>query len=169
MQHIRLKLSIILFFLLCLMAVKAQTVYVKELNGTQTNESLNSIQKMSFSSGNITINKTDGSSDTYSFANLRYLNFENLTTNSLTLERKKDVLLIYPNPVSDQLNVQLMSPGKEKLTVEIFTEQGRLIYIKTINELQSVYRLSVSSLQQGLYLCRITNGRNTETVKFLKH
>src|SRR5690554_5092155 len=59
MRHKRLKLSAVLLLGLGLTGLQAQTMYVKESSGTQTAYALSNIQKMSFSSGNLTVTKTD--------------------------------------------------------------------------------------------------------------
>lgn len=55
MRHKRLKLSAVLLLGLGLTGLQAQTMYVKESSGTQTAYTLSNIQKMSFSSGNLTV------------------------------------------------------------------------------------------------------------------
>ncbi|HPM13775.1 MAG TPA: T9SS type A sorting domain-containing protein [Bacteroidales bacterium] len=79
MQHKRLKLSAVLLFGIGLVGLQAQTMYVNESNGTQTAYTLKSVQKMRFSSGNLTVTKTDNSSNEYALNDLRYLNFSNIS------------------------------------------------------------------------------------------
>jgi uncharacterized protein (TIGR02145 family) len=80
MRHKRLKLSAVLLLGLELTGLQAQIMYVKESSGTQTAYTLSNIQKMSFSSGNLTVTKTDNSSWVFALSDLRYLNFSDITT-----------------------------------------------------------------------------------------
>lgn len=79
MRQKRLKLSGILLLGLGLTDIQAQTMYVKESNGTQTAYSLNSVRKMTFSGGNATVQKTDNSTGVYAISGLRHLSFKNFT------------------------------------------------------------------------------------------
>lgn len=80
MQHNRLKLGSILMLGLGLSSLQAQTMYVKQSGGTQTTYALDDILKMTFSSGNMVITKTDNSSETFTVAGLDYLSFSDYTT-----------------------------------------------------------------------------------------
>ena len=80
MKHQRLKLSAVLLLGLGLTGLQAQTLYVKESSGTQTAYTLSNIQKMSFSSGNLTVAKTDNSSGVYALSGLKHMNFTSTTT-----------------------------------------------------------------------------------------
>jgi len=77
MRHKRLKLSAVLLLVLGLTGLQAQTMYVKESSGTQAAYTLSNIQKMSFSSGNLTVTKTDNSSGVYALSGLQHLSFTN--------------------------------------------------------------------------------------------
>ena len=80
MRHNMLKISAVILLGLGLTGLQAQTMYVNESSGTQTAYTLSNIQKMSFSSGNLTVTKTDNSSGVYALINLRYLNFSDVST-----------------------------------------------------------------------------------------
>ena len=80
MRQKRLKLSAVLLLGLGLTGLQAQTMYVWESNSTQTDYALSNIRKMTFSGGNVTIQKTDNSTGVYGLSGLRYLNFTDLAT-----------------------------------------------------------------------------------------
>ena len=102
MKHKRLKLSAVLLLGLGLTGLQAQTMYVKESSGTQTAYTLSNIQKMSFSSGYLTVTKTDNSSGVFALSDLRYLNFSDITTDlQEDLSVKSQQLKVYPNPVGE--------------------------------------------------------------------
>jgi hypothetical protein len=64
----KLKLTAVLLLGLCFTGLQAQTLFVKEKAGTQTSLTLNNIRKLSFAGGNLTVNKTDGSSGIYAIS-----------------------------------------------------------------------------------------------------
>ena len=68
MRHKRLKLGTALLLGFGLSSLQAQTMYVKQIGGTQTAYALSDVRKMTFSSGNMVITKTDNSSAIFSVA-----------------------------------------------------------------------------------------------------
>lgn len=75
MRHKKLKLSVVFLSGLGLTSIQAQTLYVKETGGTQASYVLSNISKMTFSGGNVTVQKTDNSTAVYALSEVRYLNF----------------------------------------------------------------------------------------------
>jgi hypothetical protein len=152
--------------------VNAQTMFVKETSETQTEYLLNDVKILKFSSGNITISKTDGDSDIYSLSGLRYLNFTDINTGIVPVASNTEVikLQVYPNPVTDLLNINIQFPKSENQTgvIEILSIEGKIFYTQMINSQSSIYHVNVTSFPKGLYLCKINNGTTIETIKFLK-
>lgn len=73
-------------------------------------------------------------------------------------------LHIYPNPVTDLLRIDNL--GAQRHTIELFSLDGRQVYRKT--DLQQYHHeLTVSNLQAGIYLLRITNADATYTAKIM--
>lgn len=168
MQHKKLKLSAVFLLGLGLAGLQAQTIYVKEKSGTQTAYALNSIRKMTFSGGNATIQKTDNSTDVYTLSGIRYLNFKGLITGIVKPETQSGFsgLIIYPNPVTDVLYVDL-TEEEGKGIISILTLEGREIQTQKI-EGNSVVTINLSHLSQGIYLCRFSNVKGVKTVKIIK-
>ena len=84
MRHKRLKLSAILLFGLGLTLVQAQYLNVKTKSGTLTVFPNNSIIKLTFSSGNIIVNKTIGRSNIYALNDIQNIQFTNSINLSIT-------------------------------------------------------------------------------------
>lgn len=168
MRHKRLKLSALLLLGLGLTGLHAQTMYVKENKGTQTAFALGNIQKMSFSSGNITVTKTDNTNGVFALNNLRYLNFTDLSTKiEEPLFFQKQMLSVYPNPVSNVLNIDLTGTAQVEGTLTIFNFEGKPVLNRQVSHV-GVLSIDISHLPKGLYLCRYTNVTETRTVKIIK-
>jgi len=168
MRHKRLKLSAVLLLGLGLAGLQAQTMYVKENKGTQTAYVLSNIQKMSFSPGNLTVTKTDNTNGVYALNNLRYLNFTNLSTKiEEPLSFQKQMLNVYPNPVTNVLNIDLTGTAQVEGTLIIFNFEGKPVLNRQLSH-EGVLSLDISHLPKGLYLCRYTNVSETQTVKIIK-
>jgi hypothetical protein len=74
---------------------------------------------------------------------------------------------LYPNPVSNQLNLQLISPNQSISSVYIFDIQGKEVINKQLNSNQ--LQLDVNSLSSGVYLIKgQTNTGLSFSRKFVK-
>jgi hypothetical protein len=168
MQHKRLKLSGLLLFGLGLTGLESQTMYVREIMGTQTSYDLSSLRKMTFSGGNVTVNKTDNSSGVYAISGLRYLNFADLTTEiaKTTIQVDHSKLITFPNPVIDALNIDLTGVIGEG-TINILTLEGKVLQTQTTRG-NSLITLNISHLSQGIYLCLYITKDEIKTVKIIK-
>ena len=172
MRHKKLKLSAILLLGLGLTGIQAQsTLYVKEHSGIQTPYTLSSIRKLTFPTGNITVNKTNGSTSTFALSNIRYLNFIDLTTNvsQVGIQESSNIIL-YPNPVIDQLQISYESIKAGNVQVEIIDVQGKVLHQQTIISQNGTNHalISVSQLPKALYVFRLQSGDKIEIIKFLK-
>jgi len=171
MKHKLLKLNAVLLLGLGVTPLQSQTtINVKATDGTQIAYNLSSIRKLTFPiTGNMEVSKTTGSTDTYSLTAIRYLNFS-YTANSIksTSADIKSKLRLYPNPVVDVLNIQLSISGNQPTTVELLSIEGKLLYKVELTDTTDLLNVNISHLQQGIYLCRVNNGINIETTKFIK-
>jgi hypothetical protein len=169
MRHKRLKLSTVLLLGLGLTGLQAQTMYVKENIGTQTAYALSNIQKMSFSSGNLNVTKTDNTNGVYALNNLRHLNFKDLSTKiEQPLSFQNEMLIVYPNPVTNVLNIDLTGTVQEEGTLSIFNFEGKAVLNRQVSHHAGVISLNIGHLPKGLYLCRYANMTETRTVKIIK-
>lgn len=167
MRHKRLKLSAVLLLGLGLTGLQAQTMYVKESSGTQTAYTLSNIQKMSFSSGNLTVTKTDNSSGVFALSDLRYLNFSDGSGLQEDLSVQSKMLKVYPNPVGDILNINLTGMSETEGTLSILNFEGKTLVTRKVSN-EGVLSLDISHFPTGIYLCRYSNATEIKTVKIIK-
>lgn len=84
---------------------------------------------------------------------------------------KEGAVRLYPNPVSDVLNIQYSGNQLKDLMVEIWDMAGRQVMVQKFKEVQSGEQLSinVNALNKGLYLCKMISGQKIiSTEKFNK-
>ncbi len=77
---------------------------------------------------------------------------------------------IYPNPVSNTLNIDLFANENDNTEIQILNTAGQVVYstTQTLNNGQNNLSFDVNSLTKGVYFIKI-NGSNTyETKKFVK-
>jgi hypothetical protein len=173
MKHKKLKFTALLLLGIGLTGLQAQsTLYVKEQAGTQTPYTLSNIRKLTFFGGNMIVNKTSGSNDSYVLNNIRYVNFTDLTTGiSQTNKAESNNIILFPNPVTDQLQLTYETPKAGNVHIEILDIQGRVVQQQTIISQDGINRtiIPVSQLSMGIYICRIQSNDKIETIKFIKN
>lgn len=168
MRNKKLKLIVILFVILGFKGLQAQTMDVNENSGTQTVYTLSNIQKMSFSSGNLTVTKTDNSSAEFALSDLRYLNFSDVLTNlQEDWPVQSQLLSIYPNPVIHTIHINLKGISKEAGTLSLLNLEGKTLFNQQVGD-ASLITLDMSHLPAGIYLCRYSNASEIKTVKIIK-
>lgn len=72
---------------------------------------------------------------------------------------------IYPNPTQNNLLVELYDANEA--TIEVFTENGQVLILKTITSTQN--NINTSNLQTGMYWVKLTSNKGTTTKKFIKN
>ncbi len=70
----------------------------------------------------------------------------------------------FPNPFSETLHAKIISNKSESLKIEIYNILGRIVYSKSCQISQSVvqeWSWTPDRLSNGLYFCRISNGKES--------
>jgi len=149
-------------------AVQAQNMYVLENNTTLTPYTIDNIKSLTFTPGNVIVNETYGNTSSYALSDIRYINFdmtilvENHGQNAYNFS-------LFPNPVNDYLNINYRSNYNETMQLVIYDMQGREVYKETISINTEGLKVNISNLYKGMYLCRLHNGQNSITKKFIKN
>jgi len=142
--------------------LKAQTMYVRPIIGTQTAYPVANIQKLTFSGGNLVVTNLTGGNGTFALSGNRYLNFTDLTLATTSMELVNNRFYVYPNPVTNVLNITNEDPTQTISHLEIISLEGRVVLE------QNTPQVAVAALPQGMYFCKITSNNKTQTIKFLK-
>jgi len=146
-------------------SVSTQTMFIRQKGGVQVSYDVNNINKMNFSTGNLNIVKADKSIDVYALTNLQYVNFGEFQTAINPIHSFKQELCVFPNPVIDILTIKNIS--SDCSTIAITSVEGKQMLLKQINSFGNA-GIDVSRLPQGFYLCKLYNGTDVLTTKFLK-
>ncbi len=152
--------------LFCL-SINAQTMFVRPITGSQTTYPVADIQKLTFDNGNMLVTNNTGASGTFALSGLRYVSFTDFNLGTKNPELATNKYFAYPNPASHMLNISGSNTMQGVSQIEILSLEGRLLtQQKPANE--SAPQVDISALPQGMYLCKITNGNQQQTIKFLK-
>lgn len=80
-----------------------------------------------------------------------------------------ELISFYPNPVSDQLTIDLKSPDQDYLVIRIFSIDGKLLVNRQYSSLQqNMLTLDLSSLLSGLYILNIQGSTISKSFKLVK-
>lgn len=153
----------LLAFAFSLSSASAQTLFVNQLNGSQTDCELSALRKITFSAGQLELTRTDNSTMTFSLDALRNLSFQDYYTDVDELTGETNPLQVYPNPVSERLCVELPAEG----TLSILSLDGKVL--QTVHVVEAgLVSLSLGDLPQGIYLCQFIENKISKTVRFIK-
>jgi hypothetical protein len=157
-----LKISFLFLTGFAFTSVKSQTMYVRPNTGIQTPFPVDTIQKLTFSDGNLLVTSTAGANGTFVITDNRYINFTDLTLGSTTHELAKNSFYLYPNPSSTTINVANDDARQTISRIEIISLEGRVLIE------QKSPQVEIVSLPTGMYFCKIAYNNISQTIKFLK-
>ena len=115
------------------------------------------------SAGSLTVIWAVGSSTTYAYHSIR-----GATALSVSLGVYENNLLsfeMYPNPVSDLLNIKLPT-GTDKAEVSVFDYTGRLVSSKIISSNDTA--IDVQKISKGIYMIRLAANNKIGVQRFIK-
>jgi hypothetical protein len=163
----QMKTIYIAFAALFCMSINAQTMFVRPIAGSQTTYPVVDIQKLTFDNGNMLVTNNTGASGTFAISGLRYVSFTDFNLGTTNPELATSKFYAYPNPASHILNISGSNAMQLVSQIEILSLEGRLLTQQNPSN-ESAPQIDISALPQGMYLCRIANGNQQETLKFLK-
>ncbi len=79
-----------------------------------------------------------------------------------------DNIKLYPNPATNEININLGSEHNKKVDIEIYEVFGRLVSQNIYPDKNSDINIDISGLQAGFYLVAINIDGKTITKKFVK-
>lgn len=171
MKQEQRKICMIFFILLMFTgSIFSQNMYVRMTTGTQTTYVINSVQKITFSAGDMIVHSNGGGTNNYAISEIRYVNFIDLVGVSEHDLSDAGAILVYPNPAEDILNVRLQNSGDNPLMAEIFSPDGKIVLSNLHHDSMSeVFQINIAALPQGIYILRIFNNQTSETIRFIKN
>jgi hypothetical protein len=77
--------------------------------------------------------------------------------------------IIYPNPAADHIVLYLNNYGQEPVCIDITSETGTIVYNNCSRTNENSYiAIPAQSFAQGLYIVRVTSGKETKTKRIIK-
>ena len=140
--------------------LKAQNLIIRLNDGSDITQMLGTIQKLSFSDGNLMVSKKSGGTDLFELSTVAklYFNLETAIPENIAVET--NLVNLYPNPADGELTVQNIPPA----TFEIFIYRVDGMLVMKIPVSADKETIPLNNLQKGLYFL-VANGF---TLKFIK-
>lgn len=151
---------------------QAQTILsVKEKTNNITSFDLSSVRRITFKDQNLNILKWNNNENNFVISNIQLVSFENATDLSSVTDKKKEVVRLYPNPVSELLNCEFDNVSDfHHLKIQIISLDGQIIVQKNtyiINGMNLI-TIPISELQNGVYFFRMISHNALKTIRFIK-
>lgn len=79
-------------------------------------------------------------------------------------------LHLYPNPATNQIQIELDSPTSGQYTIELLSLQGQKLYLANARAVGNklVHTIAASQLAGGMYVVKISNGSTSAVRKIIK-
>lgn len=166
----KLKLWIFLFCASTILCMNAQSIFIFEKNGTKTNFTIPNLRSISFTGSDLILNKKDGSTPIpYAITGLRFLSFSQYTEISKP-SIEENTISIYPNPVSDILNIQYTGNVlNENISIEVWSIDGKLMFRNQYNQRNKAQSIKTLSWSRGIYILKFNNGKEVISKKIIKN
>ena len=75
---------------------------------------------------------------------------------------------IYPNPVSQTLNIQYNFKNNSKVRLEIFDVIGQQVYSRMMDNSENKTTVNTSNFMSGVYVVKLGNEKEQFVSKFVK-
>ncbi|MDD2636446.1 MAG: T9SS type A sorting domain-containing protein [Bacteroidales bacterium] len=84
--------------------------------------------------------------------------------NNIQLEQQKETLQIYPNPITNNLHINISTT--DNYSVEIISLEGKSLYYKT--ELKNDANINLGHLEPGIYIVSVTTKEQSLSKRIIK-
>lgn len=160
-----MKRKLLFVLLLLLLAewpnkLSAQSLTVRLNDGSENQELLASVQKLSFADGNLVLSFKTGANNSFPLQEIQKVYFGTQTGLTEILPQHTDKLYIYPNPATQEIMLTHIPAGTS--LVFIYRMDGKLMMQCRITGDTS--NINLNNLQSGIYLLVAGN----QTSKFIK-
>jgi hypothetical protein len=157
----RLIIAIIIFFLvLASFGLSAQKLVIRMDDGTEYDEPLSALQKLTFSQDELIVNFISGPGDAYPLSDIRKLYFNLAVSTDENTFAPGHGPVVFPNPAGNFITVRGI-PADAGF-ISIYRMDGAPVLVKTVSA--DCESLDVTGLPSGLYLLKASG----YTTKFIK-
>jgi hypothetical protein len=147
------------------MPVTGSDLHVYKADGTKVSFTLSNVQKLTFTSSDLVVNKKAGDPESFAFTALNFFNLKDINLPTSVPAPETAVKLdVYPNPAPAEVTV---ASAQVIGSLILYGLQGqRLLQLAPKS---SEVTLSLSPYPAGVYLLQVTDGTGTVIKKIVKN
>lgn len=168
-----MKKGIFLVIALIPVCLFAQQTVIKLIptTGSANTYALSSISKQTFESGKLVTTFKDSSPTVETtLTELSKVTFGTSVPTALTNEASTTNYSLFPMPVQEDLHLSFEAQTKAQATVQVLSLDGRIVLSNTLTVVHgsNTLNLNVSTLAQGIYICRLSYGDEHYSQQIIK-
>lgn len=167
MKRQQYKLLLLVLFGVLNSIVNGQTMYVRTNSQDISTFPIETIGKLTFASGNLLVSNTTIPNATFGLVDVRKITFSAALSTVQQQVSLARAFYVYPNPVRELLQIGTNDNTLLVKQIAVISLEGRLLLQQNLPS-GADKTINVSALPAGLYLCKVTSGSQTQTIKFLK-
>ena len=149
--------------------IRAQNQLIVTLTNGQTDAfNVSDIRSVKFVNNTMNLTENNGSQSSWNIDNVSQYAFSGASSIVPTNGSTSDQVKIFPNPVSDNLNVEYWSLRAGKISIELLDLNGKVV--RTVFEGSHQGKQTYTwtkDLPSGYYLCRIVSASKSITKPFV--
>lgn len=144
------------------------TIQINKQDGSKVNTTISDVRKLTFPSGNLVVTKKDGNTITYVLTDLKYINFSSGNTSVPSVSEMNGLeLRLYPNPVVNELYINLMDLKINSADVTVLNASGAVLFQQQMAN-PTILNFDATALPAGIYFCTVKANGKTLVGKFIK-
>jgi len=151
-----------------LTVAQSQNLFVKQKSGVFTAYPSSTVSKISFNNSEILITETNGTTNV-SLSNFRYISFVDFFSSIPPINFGKKSLQLFPSTVKDNLSLEIGAQFEGNVLVRILSIDGKVINTWPMAIGETQLKINLTSLPNGVYLCKVNSNTYNETAKFIKN
>ena len=161
---------LIIILIVSFTSINAQSLFLDLTNGTSEEYPLSTISKITFTSSDMVLHKTDASIISWAITDIRKYYYDISTQVKQADTKDKMETLIFPNPAKDNFSISLNLEKTNLVNISLHNLSGKLI--KTIVSEKMIagdhlIQCEKSNLKPGMYLVKIISGNKMTNKKII--
>jgi hypothetical protein len=164
--------SILFVFIFSLTGLHAQDLYIQFISGTSISYGLATVDRITFSNFDMQVHLSGGLTQNYSINSIRYYNYTPTITSTPTIINQETKVIqgfkIYPNPSTEQVNLEYELKKNTKVSISIYNSTGQQVHyqenIANVGQHQELLNIKTIGLQTGIYFVEL----NTSEEQFVQ-
>ena len=156
----------ILFWSLAVSELHANALQIQQSVGTKSYFAMDSIQKIIFSNGHMIVEDKGNRTDTFSISPTLQISFIDSIPDSSGIAHTT-AILSFSHQSQNILDIAFTGNQNENRSVEIFSVDGALLQATKVTK-SNMVSIDLNKQSPGIYVCKITNGLQVQSVSFLK-